>query len=121
MTTPITEADPLTEDHAAPEGAEKLETAARCTTGIVRDNVWLITGGLFLLGIAIGAAATQAVTPECSVRNASQRSLRRIGKRSSDFSHDLTRKIAAQLPAKLRPEPTLAERFANVAGQFRFW
>ncbi len=121
MNTHPSEADPLAADHAAPDATEKLESAACRTTEVARDNVWLVTGGLFLLGIAIGAAASQAVTPECSVRNAGQRSLHKLGKQSSRLSHDLGRKISAQLPARLRPEPTLSERLADVINQFRFW
>lgn len=139
MTNPSTEADPLAEDHAAPDAVERLKTAGCRTTAIARDNVWLITGGLFLLGIAIGAAAAQAATPECSVRNASQRSLRKLGKRSSQLSHDLgkrssrltqdfgqrssqvSRDLAHRISSSLPSGATLSDRLANVADQFRFW
>ncbi len=124
MNTQPTEVDPLAVDHAAPDATDKLESAACRTTEIAKDNIWIITGGLFLLGLAIGAAATQAATPELTVRNASQRSLRKLGKQSSRLSHDLGRKISARIPEDIPDRlhlDSLVDRIADVVKQFRIW
>ena len=117
MNENFTESDPLTADHSpTPEVSEQIEGAAQRTTEIARDNVWLVTLGLLLVGIAIGAAATRASTPELTVRNATQRSLRRAGQRSQDF----TRRIQSQIPTEFSM-PSISDRLNNLADHLRFW
>ncbi|MGC1478903.1 MAG: CopD family protein [Chthoniobacterales bacterium] len=111
------ESDPLNEDHTdSPNVGEQVEDAAQRTTEVARDNVWLVTLGLFLVGIAIGAAATRASTPELNIRNATERSLRRAGKRSQDFS----RRMQSRIPSDFTM-PSVSDRLDNLAGHLRFW
>jgi hypothetical protein len=113
MTNPSTAPDPHAADHSDPALGGQLEAAADRTTEIAKDNVWLVCGGVFLLGILIGAAATHASTPEPTVRHVAQRSLRSAQR----GTRQATRRLAAHLPAKIRPPITLCDRIAHALRQ----
>ncbi len=109
MNTAPIESDPLTSDHAVPNPTDELQAAATRTTEIAKDHFWLITGGLFLLGILVGAAATQATTPEPTVRSVAKRSVRS----ARNGAKRATRQLASQLPARVRPNLTLFDRIVH--------
>ncbi len=112
MTTPTTTPDPLATDHSNPDLGERLDAAADRTCEIAGDNVWYVAGGLLLLGILIGAAATHATTPEPTVRDVARRSIRSAQRSTKRAS----RRFAAQLPEEIRRPVTLFDRIVHALG-----